>query len=70
MRAVEWNKKEELVHDQALKHLKVWLNKWPNQNMYEINDYILACLLVLQLCLSGTGIILSDVIFQHQISTR
>ena len=23
MKAVEWNKKEELVHDQALKHLKV-----------------------------------------------
>ena len=23
MRAVEWNKKEDLVHDQALRHLKV-----------------------------------------------
>ena len=23
MKAVEWNKKEELLHDQALKHLKV-----------------------------------------------
>lgn len=26
MRAVEWNKKEELVADQALRHLKVDLN--------------------------------------------
>ena len=26
MGSVEWNKKEELVAEQALKHLKVWNN--------------------------------------------
>ncbi|XP_068669859.1 eIF5-mimic protein 2-like [Montipora capricornis] len=40
MRAVEWNKKEELVHDQALKHLKVYaplLAAFTTQAKSEIN---------------------------------
>ena len=28
MKAVEWNKKEELLHDQALRHLKVQERVW------------------------------------------
>lgn len=40
MKAVEWNKKEELVHDQALKHLKVYaplLAAFTTQAKSEIN---------------------------------